>query len=368
MVETNDQTANFRNLVLDIFGDTHNLRNLHFQYRTWPRRFEWDSSAHFLEIPTFSAPLLTEAFWVQQVILERVIGMNQLRTQGGKFKFTPSQPEQVFTIPRLDLLQLVDVELSFWTEPPDPDINVTALDDPQKHTRKQDLDDLHIYFDGKDITNSVKTELIRVLNADNRNNLSAYKSAMQRYLDMTQKIGIFADHMVDVQVRQENKLIGKSWNDHFPRIGNAGEGEIGCLHPMNFLFREIPIEAISLRQALYPSVDIRVPVFANVSDPRLVISHGPSRLFVTPWQPSANVYCGGLTFLVSTVYHDAWEDQMAIAMNDLRSQLNSVQTSVANLTSSLNDIYTRLGAFDTTTKKIESSIKELAGLLGQTIN
>ncbi|MBB3224483.1 hypothetical protein [Pseudoduganella umbonata] len=276
--------------------------------------------------------------------------MQHIREESRSITFTRANPEEVFLIGSEHLSFLSDVRLSFWC--------ISTFPTPQVQTSA--IADLRVYFNGKDISRDLAGAIAKALDflAGSR---AQYEKAMNRWISILEHesaiIGL-SRSMIDEQKRLASEFVKKDWREFFLTLRTEGFGYRGALHPLHFLFREISIPPLSLRDILYPeSADDDYPL-NSIDDIRLVFANGPSRIYQAGYMPIALQYEGYMYCKVKCVLDDSWEKEMSQRLTDLSLQVANISDQMLELKSTYQEFELRAAEFKSIADGIEAALNE----------
>lgn len=271
-------------------------------------------------------------------------------------EFTRTAPELVLLFGTDNLPYLADVRVTFW-------LDSTF---PTSHLQTSEVSDLRLYYDGVDITAKVAKALVKALEKS-PNARTQYKEAVRRWMQIFEReapiVGLPAE-MVAKQRALAAKLPERSWSSFFEKLATSDCGYRGSLHPLHFLFREIRLSPLSLRGVLHPDAKTEERPLNQLADPRLVLSHGPSRLYAAALAPVDLLYQGIATISAALLFDDAWELEMRERMLRIASRLAEVSDQVVELQRRYGDFEKRAAEFKTISDGIDASLEELLNCKG----
>lgn len=277
--------------------------------------------------------------------------MQHIRQSQVTQEFTRTEPEIVLLLGTENQPYLADVRLAFW-------LDSTF---PTSYLQTSEVSDLRLYYNSADVTAKVAKALVNALDksADAR---AQYKEAVRRWMLIFEReaptVGLSLD-MVAKQRALAAKLPDRPWSSFFGKLATTGCGYRGSLHPLHFLFREIRLPPLSLRRVLHPDAKTEERPLNQLADPRLVLSHGPSRLYAAAWAPVDLQYQGIATIAVAAVFDDAWELEMRERMLRIASRLAEVSDQVVELQRRYLDFEKRAAEFKAISDGIDASLEEL---------
>jgi len=266
-------------------------------------------------------------------------------------ELTRTLPEIVILLGTDNQPYLADIRVTFW-------LDSTF---PTSYLQTSEVSDLRLYYNGADVTAKVAKALANTLDKspDAR---TQYKEAVRRWMLIFDReapaVGLSAE-MVAKQRALATKLPDRPWSSFFEKLATTGCGYRGSLHPLHFLFREIRIPPLSLRGILYPNAKIEERPLNQLADPRLILSHGPSRLYVATGSPVDLLYEGIATISAAAVFDDAWELEMRERMLRIVSRLTEVSDQVVELQRRYADFEKRAAEFKAISDSIDTSLAEL---------
>lgn len=270
--------------------------------------------------------------------------------------FSRTAPELLLLLNTDNLPYLADVRISFWLD----------SSFPTSYLQTSEISDIRFYFNATDITQKVAKGLADALDKspDAR---TQYAQAIKRWMQIFERehpaIGLTAD-MVAKQRTLAERLPERPWASFFGKMATAGFGYRGSLHPLHFLFREIRIPPLSLRHTLYPSAKPEERPLNKLADPRLVLSHGPARLYSQAWVPVDLQYQGIATVSAASIFDDAWELEMRERMLRIASKLAEVSDQVSELQRRYAEFEMRAAEFKAISDGIDASLDELLNCKG----
>lgn len=277
--------------------------------------------------------------------------MEHIRQVQSTHAFSRTTPEVVLLLNMDNLAYLADIRLSFWLEATFPSNNIQT----------SEVSDLRVYLDGNDITSKVASALSDSLRAS-PSATSQYAAALKRWMMIFDREAPLAGLSGDV-VAQTRALASRyptqNWSTFFGKLATRGFGYRGGLHPLHFLYRDIIIAPLSLRQILFPEAKDEDRPFSKLGDARLVFSHGPSRLYSNSWSPIDMQYEGHVTISAASVFDDAWEEEMRERMLRLIGKMADISDQVVELQQKYSAFEKRAAEFKAISDGIDSSLQEL---------
>lgn len=270
--------------------------------------------------------------------------------------FSRTAPDVVLLLNTDNLAYLADVRIIFWLE----------ATFPNAYLQTSEVDDLRVYFDGEDITTKFTEALSEALTKSALAR-QQYADALQRWMQIFDNEAPLAGlpaHRIAENRTLASKYPIQDWGSFFKKLATTNFGYRGSLHPLHYIYRDIQIAPLSLRQVLYPSAKDNERPLNKLRDSRLVISHGPSRLYSKNWSPVEAQRQGIATIAASMIYDDMWELEMRERVLRTAGQMAEVSDQLMELQRKYTDFEERAAEFKAIADGIDASLTELLACQG----
>ena len=251
----------------------------------------------------------------------------------GETIFEPFRSEVFFVIPAFNKRNIVEGHLAVQTR----------LDSPPKHVETispNAAEDVHVYFDGVDVTAYYVKVLASLLDKlDQKELATAYAAAMDAFIDYAEALGEAYDGLIPALRKDAATLAAaKPLSSLITKIGNRNHGHRGHLHLCNFLYAQISCPEVPMTSVvkLYNQEHPKA-LINSASIQRVSFSCGPSpTLDFARWKQQAIRPGGAALITVALQLRDTLEDivvelqkQLQQLQDDIGSALESIQESLS---------------------------------------
>jgi hypothetical protein len=255
----------------------------------------------------------------------------------GETIFEPFRSEVSLAIPAFNKRNIVEGHFALQTR----------LDSPPKHVATispNGAEDIHVYFDGVDVTSYYVKVLGSLLDKlDQKELATAYAAAMDAFIDYADAMGAAYDGLIPTLKKDAAKLAAtKPLSSLVAKIGNRNHGHHGHLHLCNFLYGQIPCPevtmtgVVNLYNADHPKTMINPALIQRVT-----FSCGPSpTLDFAAWKKQAISPGGAALITVALQLHDTLEDVVI----ELQKQLQQLQDDITSALDNMQDALSPNGA------------------------
>jgi hypothetical protein len=138
-----------------------------------------------------------------------------------------------------DQRQLVGIELMLYSQP-----SLQPLIASQQFIGGEDF---RLYLNEYDVTAALKSELNRLVSALPSTIVrSTYLRGVTQYIQFASAFNSIAPNIAHDTTFAQNYAQLNDWDRKFDKLGDRHVGWSGNLHPLNFLYRFIPVQGISL--------------------------------------------------------------------------------------------------------------------------
>lgn len=213
------------------------------------------------------------------------------------------------------------------------------------------VNDIRIQVNGRDITSTVRQNLIAQLNA--LPNFSAtYASVMTQWLDFRAAFGVL-DTWLAAERAAATALSQVAPATLLAMLGNKNNGFNGELDVFNFLYRRIKMAPVDIRPLLTPA-DLNADLTFNLST-------GPSPILNPGTWSVDQAYGHGAAYLgVRAVFTNPIDDALTQIANDV--------TAIGQVVGNKGPIQTQLGTLSADTDLIYQRVSSTGPIQKQLIN
>lgn len=284
--------------------------------------------------------------------------LNSIRTIGNTVTFKVFNYEHNVSSPSQNRDLLTDIYLSLHGHP-------TYLETGRR--AGIGLEDLRVYLDSYDITNSVIACLRNNLDAVDQVQLkSQYEHALNNWLLLEEKLeaaypgkGINKDRAI-----AKHLLETKPLSANLAKLGDQTAGWGGNLHIFNFIYCQLNIPLISLKSVVehFNAANSEPIDFSSLGKANFTFSIGPCRLFTPKWNPTQPFPQGTLTYGFEFNYHDPILDRVTSLENrvlSLEDRATVLENRVTSLEDKFNDVDNRLISLSERVDDIDSRVNSL---------
>ncbi len=255
--------------------------------------------------------------------------LSSVRIIENTINFKIFNSEHTVLIPSQDINLLTDIYLQIYGHP------------SYLETGRQvgiGLDDLHVYLNQYDVTNSIIVRLRNNLdNMDQERVKSQYKKALDNWLKLEENLGATYPGKgigKDRDIAKRN-LEMQPISANLSKLGDMTSGWGGNLHIFNFLYKQIDLSTVSLKKVIehYNSTAMEPVDLSNLGSIRITFSVGTCRLFSSAWSSIHPLPAGSLTYRLEFNYHDPLIDKVLSLekkVNDLKTEISSRLKSILN--------------------------------------
>lgn len=288
--------------------------------------------------------------------------MNHVRYVYRTFRFTPLSEIEYISIPELNKAFLLDIQISFGFIP--------EYRSPLRFaaTENAEISNLRFELAGRDISSALRGQLLDHLEVQEQAALrQSYKLGMENLLRLAYETFPPYGTGIEYERAVAQDLAQRSWRDLIAKLGNSGAGHRGNLHPLSFLFREIPATPLSTREILFPNAEERDTPYAELQKLQLAVVRSPSILRGETRQKVGDH--NRIWLELALVYKDPLEDEIVErlgrieeAQKKLTRDVLSINDRLSEYSDDLRDASSRFVMFETTVRKLESSFAEFTKL------
>jgi hypothetical protein len=189
-----------------------------------------------------------------------------------QFDFSPLAREFKIIIPTTELRKITDLKFAIFSRP-----SLLLSSSVQEIAC---VEDLHLYVNGTDVTENLRKQLIKKINQLPKEEYKkGYLEGSNQFLDYINSYDTYNTEFKDDYEKAVSISSNGNLNDIFKKIGDRTFGRGGNLHPLNFIYKNIDIETLSLREIMSDS-DIDFDKIINSSkNLSLYFSQGKSPTF-----------------------------------------------------------------------------------------
>lgn len=278
--------------------------------------------------------------------MPEILHLNQRHT------FRAEAPEFVVETPQLGLEDLKDIRVSI----------AAVMDIPRGGlVSSPGLEDVRIYFDGKDITSAFIGQIRMQLQQTAASRKQYERAADNWVAALIASKELSSDEVVALKVIAKNLKVA-SWST-LAKLSNAKEfGRYGGLNPFFFFGAYIQTPDVAL-SSIIPTTQEGGIDLDQVQDWRLIVSQGPSRALTNagPTWNSANqatVTCQ-LTFL----YEDAWRRELLARLDGIGDDLRTLADRTTELVADVQTCLDQMTAIKSLEVTLSAALSTLAELL-----
>lgn len=173
-------------------------------------------------------------------------------------------------------------------------------------------DDIHIYFNHHDLTgHTIKALKRRIDQSDQKLFLSQYKECLDKWLYFEEALGgtlPSLDPSFDLTKEREaveTLLNTNPLSDNLKQLGDLNIGWRGTLHLFNFLYNQINLQPLSLKEIIssYNEVMDNKISFPPSGPWRLTFSSGTCRLYSSSdWNPLTKIHVGSINYRMEFIF------------------------------------------------------------------
>jgi hypothetical protein len=248
--------------------------------------------------------------------------VDQVRSLSGTVYFDFVQHAHIIPLPVCDGATLVDVGISAFGVPSSYPLGpYVRVDGTPFHAPA----DVRIYIEALSTDGPVSIELtkafIALVNAaitrvGAETAQAQYRRGMQAWLDsLSRDPGIamvYNDALLAADRTAMETYIEAAKTKPMAELGSISAGSQGTLHQFNYLFNFILLPPVSLVELLAwtKEHDKRDLSLQEVTQPRLVWSHGPCQFYEKQISPLERSPAGGVRFVFECRYHNGLEDEL----------------------------------------------------------
>jgi hypothetical protein len=231
-------------------------------------------------------------------------------------------------------------------------------------------DDVHIYLNEIDLTTQILTILRESLDTDANSVSAAYANALNVWFATGAKLGAVYPGDLGADQVTAKQLVATKPSNLLDQLGNRRFGGKGNLHIFNFLFKDIVLPSVSMKEAVsaYSVASGTRIDFPQGGPWSLTLSAGPCRLYNPNWSPTQ--YGGRIVVSIAVRHDDLLQqayDLLTTIQNELVGGAISDQLGEANTT--LNQINTAIASCDaligsdSDIQSVNASLNEIKNVL-----
>ena len=285
------------------------------------------------------------------------------RILAGHIDFSALSRELSVPVSTTDQRQLVDIELILYSQP-----SLHPLVQSQQFTGGEDF---RLYLNEHDVTAALKSEINRLVSALPLTLVrSTYMRGVTQYIQFASAFDYIAPNVAHDATFAQQYAQMNDWDKKFDTLGDRHVGWSGNLHPLNFLYRFIPIRGISLADVWRThllAIGGNLPETLRDFDAlQVTFAEGPAPSFVaidtTNFWPAGRLYyqlelahanplgptlkeiaskLRGLTYELETLrvnYLDPMSGQVQTLRTDLINHTDATRAALERLTQTVNNI------------------------------
>lgn len=251
----------------------------------------------------------------------------------GETIFEPFRSEISLAIPTFNKRNIVEGHFAVQTR----------LDSPPKHVGSispYGVEDVHIYFDGVDVTTYYVKVLARLLDQLDQQDLAkAYAGAMDAFIDYADAMGAAYDGLISDLRKDAAKLVTtRPLSSLISKVGNRNHGHHGHLHICNFLYGQISCPEVPMTSVvnLY-NKDHPAAMIIPSAIRRVTFACGPSPTWdLAEWKKKAVTPGGSALITVALQLHDTLEDVVVELQRQLQELQDEISSSLESIQESLS--------------------------------